>query len=406
MCDSSISWLDFSDQQHRKMLEVVALFKEQDTRDELGLGAIRNAFADLLFPGTTTLQTRARYFLFVPWIYTYFEERGVSSARVAERLRQDEIRLIRALQNSGETDGVIGRISGANLQRFPSNIYWIGMQRWGILRYPGTQAQYQRSLDAFYAQQRLQQRTDDQEPVAGSLPFNWDPHLPPRPEGFPKQASFQLSYEEAAYLRERIMLSCPDSMLAALVEGGYPHYDVNFAWEHPHVHELPSRLQQWLTMAQNFSEAMHGAALLYNLMLAELRKLDDLVEEYRSRLADWRKKLVSRKHAFHAWDRAAFWKEAERYGRIPHPTRNFVNAWLDLLLSLDDFRGVAHNSDARALVREREIRLKRGRSRFQNPRRLEVWGGASGTAQIDYRWPIANRLLRDILAGLAGGSDA
>jgi len=38
---SEIAWLDFSDQQRRKMMEVVALFKEQDTRDELGLGSIR-----------------------------------------------------------------------------------------------------------------------------------------------------------------------------------------------------------------------------------------------------------------------------------------------------------------------------------------------------------------------------
>ncbi len=406
MTHPSLSWLDFSDQQRRKMMEVVALFKEQDTRDELGLGSIRNAFADLLFPGTTTLQTRARYFLFIPWIYTYFEERRVPSARVAGRLRQDELRLIRALQASGETDGVIGRISGASLHRFPSNLYWIGMQRWGILRYPGTQAQYQRSLDAFYAQQRLQQRTDDKEPVAGSPPVNWDPHLPPRPQGFPDQANFLLSYEEAAYLRERIMLSCPDSLLAALVEGGFPHYNVGFAWEHPHAHELPPRLQQWLTMAQNFSEAMHGAALLYNLMLAELRQLDDLVENYRSRLADWRTQLVRRKPALHAWDRAAFWKLVEQYGRIPYPTRDFVNRWLDLLLSLVDFQGIAENPAARTLVREREIQLKRGRSRFENPRRLEIWGGASGTSAIDYRWPIANRLLRDILEGLAGEADA
>jgi len=74
----------------------------------------------------------------------------VPSARIAGRLRQDELRLIRALQASGENDGVIGRISGASLHRFPSNLYWIGMQRWGILRYPGTQAQYQRSLDAAF----------------------------------------------------------------------------------------------------------------------------------------------------------------------------------------------------------------------------------------------------------------
>ena len=85
MLQSSIAWVDFSEQDRRKMMEVVALFKQQDTRDELGLGSIRDAFAGLFFPGTTTLQTRARYFLFVPWLYHRYELRRVSSAKVADR---------------------------------------------------------------------------------------------------------------------------------------------------------------------------------------------------------------------------------------------------------------------------------------------------------------------------------
>jgi len=51
------------------MLDVINAFSEKDTRDELGFGSVRDAFADTLFPGTSTIQTRARYFLFVPWIY-------------------------------------------------------------------------------------------------------------------------------------------------------------------------------------------------------------------------------------------------------------------------------------------------------------------------------------------------
>ena len=59
---SSFSWLDYSEHDRRKMLDVVELFREPDIRDELGLGTIRDAIADLLFPGTSTIQTRARFF--------------------------------------------------------------------------------------------------------------------------------------------------------------------------------------------------------------------------------------------------------------------------------------------------------------------------------------------------------
>ena len=65
---STFSWLDQSDQQRRKVLDMLVMFKERETVDELGLGTIRDAFADILFPGTSAPQTRARYFLFVPWM--------------------------------------------------------------------------------------------------------------------------------------------------------------------------------------------------------------------------------------------------------------------------------------------------------------------------------------------------
>jgi hypothetical protein len=49
---SAFVWLDYSERDRRKMLDVVDLFKEHDTRDELGLAAIRDSFADQFFPGT------------------------------------------------------------------------------------------------------------------------------------------------------------------------------------------------------------------------------------------------------------------------------------------------------------------------------------------------------------------
>ena len=70
---SAFVWLDYSERERRKMLDVVDLFGEHDTRDELGIGSVRDAFADMLFPGTSTIMTRARYFLLVPWTY----QRGV-----------------------------------------------------------------------------------------------------------------------------------------------------------------------------------------------------------------------------------------------------------------------------------------------------------------------------------------
>ena len=56
----NLGWIDFSPT-HRKRLEsIMDLFQEKRVLDELGIGTVRDAFANTLFPGTTTIQTRAR----------------------------------------------------------------------------------------------------------------------------------------------------------------------------------------------------------------------------------------------------------------------------------------------------------------------------------------------------------
>ena len=55
----SIGWIDFSKDERNKVLNVIHLLDEQGAVDELGIGTIRDAFADYFFPGTSTVQTRA-----------------------------------------------------------------------------------------------------------------------------------------------------------------------------------------------------------------------------------------------------------------------------------------------------------------------------------------------------------
>jgi hypothetical protein len=57
---STFSWLDYSEHDRRRALDVIDQFREQETRDELGIGVIRDAFSDLFFPGTGTVQTPRR----------------------------------------------------------------------------------------------------------------------------------------------------------------------------------------------------------------------------------------------------------------------------------------------------------------------------------------------------------
>src|SRR5437762_10102309 len=76
---SQFVWLDYSEHERRTMLDIVDLFREHDTRDEFKIGSVRDTFADLFFPGTSTIMTHARYFPIVPWII------GASKRSVSNR---------------------------------------------------------------------------------------------------------------------------------------------------------------------------------------------------------------------------------------------------------------------------------------------------------------------------------
>ena len=66
--NSTLSWIDYDSKSRERTLEILSLFQEKESRDELGIGSIRDSLSDLLFPGTSTIQTRLRYMLIVPWL--------------------------------------------------------------------------------------------------------------------------------------------------------------------------------------------------------------------------------------------------------------------------------------------------------------------------------------------------
>ena len=94
---SFVAWVDYSPAERERMRQALLLFKESNTVDELGLGSIRDALAELMFPGTSTIQTRLRYFLLVPWIYLELDNKRITSANVAHRVKQAERALIEPL---------------------------------------------------------------------------------------------------------------------------------------------------------------------------------------------------------------------------------------------------------------------------------------------------------------------
>jgi hypothetical protein len=389
---STFAWLDSSDRDRKRALDAVDLFREEDTRDELGLGVVRDAFADRLFPGTSTIQTRVRYFLFVPWLFRMLKP--AEREYFAQRTRHLHDQLRRSLMKGGESLGVIGYLAGGNVQRLPSSVYWQGLRRLGVLRFNGSEADYARELRSSGAALR----NDDGEPVTNADRSPWDPTLPEPSNGWLDATNFALSPEERGYLTDRVSFAAANSLLAHLLHLARLPGDTDFPWEHVPPAELPPALGEELDHAQNFSEAMHGASLLYNLMLAREKESDDLVEQYEELLGEWWEGLKQRSDNLVRWNRSRLWTLLAAWGaRVPPPTHNFVETWLSTIGTARRIETILSDRRLHDLIRDRERFLKRARARLGNPRALDLWNGRSGAGQLDYRWGRPVRQMLDDL---------
>ncbi|GGF99307.1 hypothetical protein GCM10007304_11450 [Rhodococcoides trifolii] len=360
------------------MRELVKMFADTATLDDIGIGGVRDSLADQLFPATSTVHTRARYFLFIPWIHAAAAAKFTGTAVVSKANDRERV-FIETMKAAGHTQGLIGRIAGKGVTILPSSIYWSALGKLGIREDSGPRSAWQVSVEA--------------------------------PAGFPSdvESGFTMTPAEAAWLQERILATSPTSYLAHLVTNGLnvDIRDFESPWDHPALESASGTIRATVRHARLFSLAINGAALLYNLLVAE--KYDGVkgsdqagyVEAYRDLLAEWAERTANHATELRSWDVADFWLSVDR-GRstpIPPGTKVFVDEWI-AAVTADEATKAASSSHLRRLVATRERANKGEQSRLNNDRALKNWAGASGAGQLVYRWPNVQTLVGDIAEGL------
>ena len=402
---ATLTWLDLTASDRDKMRRVLDLFKEQGTLDEMGLGSLRDVLSDALFPGTSSIQTRLRYVLFIPWLYQRLEARRVRSSDIERAARHAEVELIGPLERSDDPAGVIGLRARHMLVRLPSAVYWSALTRWGIFRPRQGHGWYHSHFDALVDGRGVVGRADDPG-VIWSQDAHWHPRLPAPPKGFPGEASFALTGEEADFLRGRVEESCAGTLLAWLVRNG-SDAPAEAVWDDPDALRGPASVRETLELARRFSLHVAGIPLLYNLLVAERRRevLDsdeeEAIEEFRAALAAWAAEEASES----PYQPDALWElVVRRGGRLRYPQRLFIESWSRRIAELDPDR-VAADDRLRTLVAERELRLKGGRARLANRNRLVDWSPWSNVHpmdfRMDFRWFRVRQFLMDLHRGLA-----
>ena len=411
LSNSTFGWLDSSEHERRAVLELVSALNEPGTLDELGIGSIRDTIADTLFPGTSTIQTRARYFLFIPWILQMVE---ASSARSAEeRARQLQLQLCDALDKAhGPNAGVIGREARNTLQRWPLSIYWLGLARWGIRRRSGSLASYFATIrqpsswllsGRALEEQQVEGRRDE---AADGVRGNWA-DVPKPPQGFPESATFELTAEEGDFLRERVALTHPQTYLAHILqtnEDGESSLAIS-PWDHSAAQTAPASVRAWLHDARLFSLVHQGGTLLYDLMLAEALEDEESIDEFSEDLGVWSEWMAEAEPDLQRWDRTAMWQRLRSENpRLRRRTEEFADRWY-ILAATQPGSSLMGKREARDLIRQREHALKGPRARLTYAEARDRRRGYPTPARLQFRWPQVQRIADDILNPL-GDPDA
>ena len=137
-----VGWVDFSARDRNRTLAVLGSLSTPGAVDELGIGIVRDAIADTLFPSTSTLLTKARYFFLVPYLSRLMEE-GHDTERKDPRALAGDFRSLERtcaeglLRCSDSTEGIVGRVvlaGGRWVTRGPGELYWASLRNLGFMR--------------------------------------------------------------------------------------------------------------------------------------------------------------------------------------------------------------------------------------------------------------------------------
>ncbi len=413
---SSISWLDTDDVERQRMREVVALFREEGAIDEIGMGRIRDSLADLMFPGTSVLWTRARYLLFVPWIFQLLEAgqpRGSAGMEPEERTRRIQMQLARALvewaEGESELDarGIMGRTK-LDVRQTPDQNIWAGLYSWGIRTRALTLSQARREA--------VEVAGGRGDLVAEDVAADgvWHPLLPAMPEGFPAGTGLQLERGEAEFLAGLLLEGEPEiderfrrrneSLLPVLLCLGPEEFDAaSDPWVLADLIEV-DRLKTLILKAFAFAEAIRGAQLLYVRLVAESRgdeQAERVLAELEPVWTKWLENIEVRGAALSSWgdDLPGFWAMLSSTNRrINGPDRAFVEGWTSLVLA--DHGGLPGNPKARRLIVERENLVKVGKARLRTSGEIGRDAPREIPRSLTFRWDVVRSVISDIREGL------
>jgi len=283
--DYPFGWVDFSREDSRLAADIINALREQGAVDELGLGVIQSAFADRFFPGTSTIQTRAKYFFAVCYaLREVFENTDRKNfASKLYTIEKDYSKAVYKNTSDEDKEGIFGtRFFDSDnkswVRRPPSEVYWSGIKQFGFIRFDESKkgislAEFIRiletesSADNGYIRQKGDEDEDCDRNDAEEKFWHWQLL---QPENWQKSPTPALSEEEKSFFRQQIREKFSGTLLCTMLENGLPG-------EFKYANRLPlgAELEKLWQLANGFAEFIYPAQIYFNLLLQRRKSAEE-----------------------------------------------------------------------------------------------------------------------------------
>lgn len=412
---SSLGWVFFSKEDEEKAMKILDMM-DSGTVDELGVGAVRNALSDAMFPGITTIMTRAKYFFIVPRILHSYIHDYKGKIEANEYLRQEQNELMMRLANEvdyAEKKGIIG-ISVAKynkdlhksrhkeLMRKPSAIYWNGIKSYGI--YSGGYS-LANLLDTINLRKKHSTDMLTYRPMDGETKDDKSNHednsyifdLPDRSKNWKENIKIELTPTEADFLKNKIIDYFPDTLLAHILKnkeaGSQFMKGKSFEQmcEMPFFNNLSVQNQRIVLTARNFWTLLYGAHIRYNIILHKRHGSESKLGELYEKWDSWKVQL--KQFDWNQFDITYLWDIVQRENvRVNPKTKAFINQWVESIRNNDFDLKILES-----LVEKQESANKGSRSKLklENDEKYKDWVGIES---MEYRFSKTKTIVEDILS--------
>lgn len=380
-----VGWIDFSSKDREKAMAVIELMKENGAVDELGIGVVRDRLADLLFPGTSTIQTRAKYFFIVPWCMIEAEKNFKNKVDYLKRLNNIETDVIKALikNEPSNTTGIIGKDSIGTLKRKPSEIYWNGLRTYNIMPFNISRNQYISSIKT-NKNHDVEEGDDKDSYYLDNDEIRWN--ITKFRKNWKENLTLSLTKEEAEFLKEKITRYYPNSLYSYIINNKDISLEDEDIYDLTFKNTLPEVVRSDLDLALNFGKVIHGAHIRYNIILRQKNSVE--IEDYEDYWNQWCDEMSQ-----FNWDKFNIDRIYE-FAQTTKGTKEFIEGWFKATRELDNI----NLGQLDKMIEAREYSLKGQRAKLKNYGNVDVskW---VGLGMLEYRWRNVKTLVKDIKDG-------